>query len=136
MLRRARPSIGRQALVMITIALAALLTGCGDNGADTEATGDTVEEAATDARQEAEDAFASLRTDAERLIDELQTRNAPEIKQQLLDRCRDALQRLRQAGSDQTDRVDDLCNRIREVDPNDDAMWSEVRQQLMELTSS
>jgi hypothetical protein len=135
MLRRARPPIGRHALVIITIALAALLAGCGENGADTEATGDTVEEAAMDARQEAEDAFASLRTDAERLIDELQTRNAPEIKQQLLDRCRDILERLREAGSDQTDRVDDLCNRIRDADPNDPAVWRDVREQLEQLRS-
>ncbi len=134
MLRRARPPSGRHALVMITIALAALSAGCGENGADT-ATGDTVEEAAMDARQEAEDAFASLRTDAERLIDELLTRNAPEIKQQLLDRCRDALERLREAGSDQTDRVDDLCNRIRDTDPNDRAAWRDVREQVEQLRS-
>jgi len=120
---------------MITVALATLLAACGDGDTDTEATGDTVEEAARDARQEAEDAFASLRTDGERLIDELQTRNAPEVKQQLLDRCRDALERLRQAGSDQTDRVDDLCNRIRETDPNDPALWRDVRQQLEQLRS-
>ncbi len=127
---------GRWVLIVVIAALATLLVACGDDGADTEATPDTVEEAAGDARQEAENAFASLRTDAERLFDEIRTRNAPEVKQTLLDRCRDVVERLRQADSPNADRVDDLCNRIRDTDVKDAAAWQHVQDELAKLPQS
>ncbi len=136
MFARGRRPGSRYALAMITVALGALFVGCGDNDADTEATGDTVEQAAGEARQEAEKAFASWRTDAERLLDEIQTRNAPEAKQQLLDRCRDALEQLREADSAQADRVDDLCNRIRDTEVSNMSVWREVKDEVAKLPQS
>ena len=125
-------SRGRRAVVLITIALGMLFVACGDD-VDTEATQDTVEDATRDAREEAENAFATLRTEGERLLDEFQTRNAPQAKEKLLEQCRDVLERLRKADSDQAGRVDSLCNRIRETDPSDASVWREVREEIAKL---
>lgn len=125
----------RGAVVLIAIALGMLFVACGDD-ADTQATQDTVEEATRDAREEAENAFATLRTEAERLLDEFQTRNAPEAKQKLLDQCRDVLERLRRANSEQVDRVDSLCNRIRDTDPSNASVWQEVKDEIAKLRES
>ena len=130
---RSMRSRGRGAVVMITIALGTLFVACGDNDVDTQATEDTVAEATRDAREEAENAFASLRTEGERLLDEFQTRNAPEAKQKLLEQCRDVLERLSKANSDQVGRVDSLCNRIRETDPTNASVWREVRDEIAKL---
>jgi nucleotidyltransferase/DNA polymerase involved in DNA repair len=126
----------RCAAVLITVALATVFAACGDNDVDPEATRETVEDASQDARQAAENAFASLRTDAERLLDEIQTRNAPQVKEQLLDRCRDALERLRQANSQHVGRVDALCNRIRETDPSNARAWQDVREEVNKLRNA
>lgn len=130
---RSTGSRHRRALAAITIALGTLFVACGDDDVDTEATQNTVEDAATDAREEAENAFASLRTEAERLLDEIQTRNAPEAKQALLDQCRDVLERLRKANSDQVDRVESLCDRIRDTDPTNSSVWQEVKDEIARL---
>ena len=126
----------RRAAVLIAVVLGTLFAACGDNDVDPEATPDTVEEAGRDARQEAENAFASLRTDGERLLDEIQTRNAPEAKERLLEQCREVLERLRQADSEHVDRVDALCNRIRETDPADASVWREVKDEIANLRES
>ena len=135
-------SRSRGAVVLITMALGMLFVACGDDAdteltqQDTETTQDTVDDAARDAREETENAFATLRTEGERLMDEFQTRNAPEAKEKLLEQCRDVLERLRKANSDQADRVDSLCNRIRETDPSDASMWREVRDEITKLRES
>ena len=123
----------RCAAVLIAVALGTVFAACGDNDVDTEATRDTVEEAGQDAREEAENAFASLRTDAERLLDEFQTRNAPEAKEQLLEQCRDVLERLRRANSENVDRVESLCDRIQDTDPSNASVWQEVRDEINRL---
>jgi hypothetical protein len=126
---RSTPSRSRRALVVVTIALGTLFAACGDNDVDTEATQDTVENATSDAREEAENAFATLRT-------EFQTRNAPEAKERLLEECRNALERLRQADSDQVGRVESLCDRIRDTDPSNESLWREVRDEITRLRES
>lgn len=133
---RSNRSRSRTAVALIAIVFGTLFAACGDNDVDPEATQDTVESAARDAREEAEDAFATLRTEAERLMDEFQTRNASEAKEKLLEQCRDALERLRRAESDQADRVDSLCDRIRETDPSNSSVWSEVRDEIAKLRES
>lgn len=124
---------GRHVLAVVAVAVGALLVGCGDDDVDTQATEDTIEQGTNEAREEAEQAFATLRTNGERLLDEIQTRNAPELKERLLDECRDALERLRRADSDQADRVDALCERIRDTDPNNTAVWREVKDELAKM---
>lgn len=129
---RAIGSRGRGAVVAFTIGLGTLFVACGDD-VDTQATEDTVAEATRDARDEAENAFASLRTEGERLMDEFQTRNAPQAKEKLLEQCRKALEELRKADSDRAGQVDSLCNRIRETDPSDASVWQEVRDEIAKL---
>ena len=123
----------KRTLVVSAFVLAGVLAGCGSDDIDTEATGDTIEESAEDARVAGENAFAEFRTGGERLVDEIRTRNAPEAKQQLLDRCRDALERLREADSDDADRVDALCDRIRDTDIQDSSVWDEIKEQIEQL---
>lgn len=122
----------RRAVLGIVLAFALVSGACGDD-VDTEATRDTVAESAEDAREAAEKAFAELRTQGERLVDEVQTMNAPAAKEQLLDRCRDALERLRRAESDRADQVDSLCNRIRDADVENDDRWREIKDELSRL---
>ncbi|MFP5377214.1 MAG: hypothetical protein ACLGIO_10615 [Acidimicrobiia bacterium] len=117
--------------LMAVITLVTALGACGDDDADDVAR--EAEEAAQEAGEVAQDAWASLRTDAERLVDEIRTRNDPEAKDQLLDRCRDALEDLRQAESPDADRVAALCDRIQGTDVGDRDAWSDVEREISEL---
>lgn len=125
--------MARKMMILVFFALAGVLTACGSDDVDTDATGDTIEETAEDAREAAEDAMADLRTGAERFVDEIQTRNAPEAKEQLLERCRDALERLRKADSDDADRVEELCGRIRDADVKNASVWDEIKAEIEKL---
>ena len=122
---------------ILTVMLVGALTfvACGDDNGETMT--DTIdpqtEEAAGDARDAARDAWASVRTDAERLLDEIRTQDAPRFKEELLERCRDALERLRQAGSDQADRVEQLCSRIQETDVANADAWADIKREVDQL---
>lgn len=123
----------KRTLAITTVTLGLLVAGCEDADIDTDATQDTVEEAGEQARETAQEAFASLRTDAERLVDEIQTNNAPQAKEDLLERCRDVLERLREAESEAADRVGDICDRIRDTDVEDAEVWDDIRQEINEV---
>ena len=120
-------------LIISIFALAGVLIGCSSDDVDTEATRDTIEQAGGDVQDAAREGLASLRTDAERLVDEIQTRNAPEAKQQLLDRCRDALERLRRAGSNDADRVAGICDRIQNSDVGNRRAWDDIKQEIEKI---
>ncbi len=126
---------GRRAVLGVLLALAMLSVACG-NDVDTEETRDTVAETTEEAEEVAEDAFAELRTQGERLVDQIETRNAPEAKDELLNRCRDALERLRKAESESADRVDSLCDRIRDADVEDEELWRDIKEELGKLKTS
>lgn len=113
--------------------LAAALAGCSSDDVGTAATRDTIEERAGDVQEAARDGLASLRTDVERLIDDVQARNAPEAKERLLERCRDALERLRRANSDSADRVQGLCDRIQGADITNESVWNEIKQEVEQI---
>ena len=119
---------------IMTVVLVGVLAfgACGDD--DGQTTTDTIEqqteEAARDARAAAQDAWAALRTDAERLLDEIRTRDAPRVKEEVLERCRDALERLRKAESDAVDRVERLCSRIQETDVANADAWSDIKREI------
>ena len=87
---------GRSGVIGVLLALAMLSVACGDD-INTEETRDTVADMTEESREAAEIAFAELRTQGERLVDQIETRNAPEAKEDLLNRCRVALERLRKA---------------------------------------
>lgn len=112
------------------ICLAASLTMVA---ACTEENQSSVKETANDARTDARQAWASLRTNGERLIDRIQTRNDPEAKQQLLESCRNALERLRKDNSQFADNVSDVCDRIRDTDVNRTDAWNDIKARLNEL---
>ncbi len=126
---------GRRTVLCVLLALAMLSVACGDD-IDTEETRDTAAERAEEAREAAENAIAELRTQGERLVDQIETRNAPEAKEELLNRCRDVLERLRKAASESAERVDSLCNRIRDADVENEGQWRDIKEELGKLNPS
>lgn len=121
-------------LAVLAIAMAAVAVACeGGSDINTEEAESTVRDAANNAQQQAEDAWASLRTDGERLIDEVQTRNDPEAKDQLLNSCRDAEQRLRENDNANADRVNEFCDSVRDGDPNDTGAWERIKSEFQQL---
>lgn len=111
-------------------ALSLLLGACGDDTGDEQTTDtldETVDDVTDDIEEGARTAWASLRTNAERLIDEASTGDS-EAQEQLLEECRDTLQELRESGDKDTDRVEQLCDDIR--DAEDDADWDALRNEV------
>lgn len=124
-------------LAALVLSGSVALAACGDDADETaEDVRERTEEVAEDAASAAREAWATLRTDTERLVDEIQTRNDPRTKQQLLDRCRDALQKLREARSDQADRAEEVCDLIRDTDVNDRDAWSDVKDRVERIDPS
>ncbi len=121
--------------IKVMLAISALfLVACGDDGdTATNGVGQQTEEAARDARDAAQDAWASVRTDAERLMDQIRTQDAPRLKEELLERCRDALERLRQAESERVGEVERLCDRIRDTDVSNTDAWADIRREIEQL---
>lgn len=112
------------------LALVGALAACSSDDGGSDVTGETIDRVADEAREAAGDGLASLRADAERLVDEIQSRNASEAKQQLLDRCRSALERLRAASSEEAERVADICDRVQNSDLDNRSAWAEIRQEI------
>jgi hypothetical protein len=117
----------------MALVLAAAVAGVACTEEEVARTDQQVREVGDEARQEAREAWAGIRTDGERLIDEIQTRNDPEAKQDLLNACRDALERLRKADAAIADRVQNLCDRIRDADVNTDEAWNDVKRRFQEI---
>ncbi|MBW3537010.1 MAG: hypothetical protein KY395_04455 [Actinobacteria bacterium] len=117
-------------------ALALFLGACGDDE-DLDTTTDTIGEAAEDAAEEVGDvanvAWASLRTNFERLVDAASTGDS-EAREELLGHCRDTLQELREANDPGADRVGEFCDRIRDAD--DETAWDELRTEFEELDAT
>lgn len=119
----------------LLVACVVLLVACGNEDADTaqDQVPPQAEETAQDASEATKDALASLRTDAERFVDELQTSEAPRAKQALLDKCRDVLERLRRDDSDAVPQAERTCERIQETDVTNRDAWNEIRAQIARL---
>lgn len=124
----------RKQLVMLMAAVL-LLGACGNEDADTaqDQVPPQAEETAQDARAAARDALASLRTDAERFVDELQTSDAPRAKQALLDKCRDALEKLRMENSDLVDEAERACERIQGTELTNRDAWEQIKNEIARL---
>jgi hypothetical protein len=115
---------------------AIVMVACdGGNDVDTEQAQDRVNQTADDVRGRANDVWADLRTDGERLIDDVQTRNDPEVKDRLLDRCRDAEEKLRKDDNPNADRVNEFCDDIRDANPDDSSAWNAIRTRFEELNN-
>ena len=74
-----------------------------------------------------------MRTDGERLVDRVQTGKDNDAKKQLLDNCRNAQERLAKQNSDRSDRVNKLCDRIRDTDVNAGDQWNSIKTELQQL---
>lgn len=111
-------------------AVGLLLGACGDD--DVEDATETAEEVAGDAAETAGDAWASFRTQFERLVDKASTGDS-EAQEELLDRCRDSLQELRKDNDPKAERVGALCDKIRDAD--DGTAWDELRNEVKDIDS-
>ena len=123
----------RRAIASVATAFTLVLTGCGSEDVDTDA---VVEDAGEDARAQAEEALADLRAEAEEALDEMPTPEAPDVKQELLDRCRDALESMRDADMQTADSVQQICDRIEGADLSDMDVWNEIQQEIEDLEMS
>jgi len=109
---------------------------CSDDGTvDTDKAKETAQQAQQDITQETRGAWATLRTDGSRLIDQVQTRNDPEAKQQLLNRCRDTVENMRKNDTANADQVNKLCDKIRDTEPNSQNAWNDIKTQFNELNT-
>ena len=110
--------------------------GCSnDTTVDTEKAKDQANRATEQITKETRDAWASLRTDGDRLADQVQTRKDPEAKQQLLAKCRDSAEQMRKNDQGNCDRVNTLYDRIRDADPNCIGAWNDIKNQLKDLNT-
>ena len=125
----------RRAIASVATVFTLVLAGCGSEDVDPDAV-PGLEEAGEDARAQAEEALADLRTEAEEAVDELPTPEAPEVKQELLDRCRDAVESMREADMQTTDSVQQICDRIEGADVSDLDLWNEIQQEIENLEMS
>jgi hypothetical protein len=122
----------RKHLGAALLGVAVIVGACTEEEA--EDVGRQVGEATEDAVAAAQDAWATLRTDADRLVDEIKTGDDSQAKEELLERCRNAVEKLRKAESDQAERLDEVCDRIRDMDPSDnDTSWDEIQNRIEEL---
>jgi hypothetical protein len=127
-------SIASRMLVVLLLAGAVVAAACeSDSGVNSGQAQDRARDTTGTVRDQARDAWASLRTDGERLIDNIQTRNDPEAKQQLLDRCRVAEERLRENDSRNADRVNEFCDNVRDTDLNNTDAWERIKAEFEQL---
>ena len=125
-------NLPRLALLAIPLVLGmAIVSACSES--ETEDAKDTVQGASQDIQKQTKDAWAGLRTDSDRLVDQVQTRNDPEAKKKLLDNCRDSVEKMRKAKSTSADRVNQLCDQIRDADVNNADAWNNVKSRMTEL---
>lgn len=117
------------------LASALAVGACGDDDVDSAAqradeAAERVKDEAGEAREGAEDAFATFRTGFERLVDEASSGDA-EAKEKLLDECRDSLEQLRKDNDPRAEKVGALCERIRNAD--DGNAWKEIREEYDQI---
>lgn len=126
----------RRCLLVLSAAFM-FLAGCGDSDDSAQDNidqiEDTVREGADDVAEAADNAWASFRTNFERLVDKAATGDS-EAQEELLQNCRDTLQDLREADDPDADRVGELCDKIRDAD--DDTAWDELRSEVEELDTN
>ena len=123
----------KRTMLRLLLALPLLLIGAVVAAGCTEGDERAAEKTAKDAQQEAKDAWAELRTEGERLVDRVQRSNDAEAKQELLTRCRNVLERLRNVNDPNAGRVENYCDSIEATNPKDSTNWDTIRQRLREL---
>ena len=121
--------------VVALVAVGVLLGACsgGEAGSANGAADNVRRDAsatANEVRTRVSDAWASLRSDGEQLIDKSRTSADPNAKADLLARCRDARDRLATNNPDQAGRVERFCNNVRDANPGDSAAWETIKREF------
>jgi len=110
--------------------------GCSDDGTvDTDKAKDQANQASQSIKKETRDAWATMRTDGNRLVDQVQTRNDPEAQRQLLENCRKSVEQMRKNDAPNSDQVNRLCDRIRDTDVKNSNAWNEIKTQFNDLNT-
>jgi predicted small secreted protein len=124
--------MGRR-LATALVALAAFtFTACNDDDGNGVGTGvqDDARDGVERATDAVGDAWASFRTGFERLVDRAATGDN-EAQEEILEQCRDALEEMRQEDDPQAERMERLCDDIRNAD--DQADWNALRQAVEQM---
>ena len=122
-------------LVVLVLAVAAggatLAVAC-DGDTDTEKAKQQVKDVGKDVQKETKEAWTTLRTDGERLVDRVQNTSDEGARRQLVNNCRDAQQRMAN-DADRAGRVSKLCDRIQNTDVNAKDAWNDIRREIQDL---
>ena len=111
-------------LPLLLIALGGMVVvACTDDG----------ESAATTVRQESKDAWARMRTDSDRLVDNVQKNRDQASKQTLLDNCRKSQEEMAKNDAERARRVERVCDQIRDAEPGNSNAWNDIKKRLDEL---
>lgn len=123
--------VGALLLVGVTAGIA-----CSDEGTvDQDKARDQANQASQTIQKETRDAWATLRTDGDKLVDQIQTRNDPEAKKQLVDQCRSTVEQMRKNDAPNADRVNTFCDQVRDTDTNNNDAWNKVKTELKDLNT-
>lgn len=85
--------------------------------------------------QNVRSSWASVYSDAQSLLNQLQSQNAPQLKQSLLNKCATAQQQANQNDATLGSKIQSLCTMISNTDVSNNQAWNQVRQQLNNLNS-
>ena len=95
--------------------------------------GQQAQSAAKDASKDVKEAWSGVRVDSDRLLDRIQARNDPEAKRELLDKCRNAQEKIAKSDSARAGDVNTLCDKIRDTDVNSRDSWNQIKDQMNQL---
>ena len=139
------PRMAAAVLMLGAVSLAA----CSESDVDTEQAKDQAQSAAQTARdssagqqaqaaagtvqKEVKEAWSSVSVDSDRLLDRIQARNDPEAKTELLNKCRDAQEKIAKSDSARGGDVNKLCDQIRDTDVNNRDSWNQIKDQMTRL---
>ena len=131
-MRRILPRLLAAALLATT----AVAVACSDDGTvDEDKARDTANKATETIKKETRDAWATMRSDGTRLVDQVQTRNDPEAQKQLLENCRKSVEEMRKNDAPNSDRVNKLCDQIRDTDVRNSSAWNQIKTEYNELNT-
>jgi len=140
------PIVPRLAAAVLMLG-AASLAACSESETDSAAdqarsaaqtavssnAGQQAQAAAGSVQKEVKDAWSSMSVDSDRLLDRIQARNDPEAKKELLDKCRNAQEKIAKSDNTRGGDVNKLCDQIRDADVNNRDSWNQIKDQMTRL---
>jgi len=130
-----RRILPRLAVAILLVASIGAVACDEESDATADRANTTVKETAKKLTEDTRTAWAGLRVDTERLLDQAQTRNDPEAKQRVLTECRDVEERMRKEDAPNADRVNEFCDKVRTTDPNNTSAWDDLKKRFTELNN-